>query len=117
MLAHSIFSSQQQKIGKCTAIASEVQGFSNHQASFLNLWKSMFVTIPGACVVSAVASSCPAGWGVGVVASDPDSMAPDSVVLMQSKEGQHSPSMEKGVHFMSEGGGGHSVGHSTAEII
>ena len=78
----------------------------------------MFVTIPGACVVTAVASSCPAGWGVRVVASDPDSMAPDpESVLMQSKEGQHSPSMEKGVHFMSEGGGGHSVGHSTAEII
>ena len=73
------------------------------------------MTIPGACVVTA--SSCPAGWGVVVVARDPDSMAPDSVVLMQSKEGQHSPSMEKGMHFMSEGGGGHSVGHSTAEMI
>ena len=74
------------------------------------------MTIPGDCVVTA--SSCPAGWGVVVVARDPDSMAPDpESVLMQSKEGQHSPSMEKGVHFMSEGGGGHSVGHSTAEII
>ena len=52
-----------------------------------------------------------------MVARDPDSMTSDSEVLMQSKDGQHSPSMLKGVHFMSEGGAGHSVGHSTAEII
>ena len=33
-------------MGKCTAIASEVQGFPNHLASFPNLWKSMTLTPP-----------------------------------------------------------------------
>ena len=75
------------------------------------------MTIPGDCVVTAVASSCPAGWGVVVVARDPDSMAPDSVVLMQSKEGQHSPSMEKGVHFMSEGVGGTPWGTQQLKLL
>ena len=31
------------KVGKCTSIASEIQGF--HLASFCNLWKSMFLPV------------------------------------------------------------------------
>ena len=39
---HAVFfHHNNKKVGKCTAIASEVQGFPNHLASFSNLWKSM----------------------------------------------------------------------------
>ena len=33
------------KVGKCTAITSQVQGFLNHLASFPNLWKFMFLPV------------------------------------------------------------------------
>ena len=39
---HAVFfHHNNKKVGKCTAIASEVQCFSNHLTSFPNLWKSM----------------------------------------------------------------------------
>ena len=39
---HAVFFHHNNKsVGKCTTIASEVQGFPNHLASFPNLWKSM----------------------------------------------------------------------------
>ena len=45
------FHHNNKKVGTCTAIASEVQGFPNHLASFPNLWKSM--------VIRAARAKCP----------------------------------------------------------
>ena len=41
-MMHTVFFHRNnQKVEKCTPIASEVQGFPNRLASFPNLWKNM----------------------------------------------------------------------------